>query len=110
LLSVYPLVLTVLALFGVLAIRIFLAILVSGEEDSPAPSRGELGLLLKLKRRGSLLRRSWLARKLAAKTSHYTPDVSAHVQRRPPRHEKALGRLLRLKQTGAWQPRHPEDG
>jgi hypothetical protein len=112
LLSLYPLVLTVLALFAVLAIRLFLAILVSGEEDSsqPAPSRGELGLLLKLKRRGSLLRRSWLARKLAAKTSHYTPDLSAHVERRPPRHEKALERLLRLKQTGAWNPRYPEDG
>jgi|GEM_PF-6917999 len=117
LLSVYPLVLTVLILFGVLAIRLFLELLFWGEEDSPqpapsggAPSGGELGLLLKLKRRGSLLRRSWLARKLAAKTSHYTPDLSAHVERRPPRHEKALERLLRLKQTGAWQPRHPEDG
>jgi hypothetical protein len=99
--------------FGVLAIRIlFLDLLFPEEEDSPqpAPSGGELGLLLRLKRRGSLLRRSWLARKLAVKTSHYTPDVSAHVQRRPPRHEKALERLLRLKQTGAWQPRHPEDG
>src|SRR6266403_298895 len=80
LLSIYPLVLTILVLSGVLAIRLFLAILVWGEEDSsqPAPSRGELGLLLKLKRRGSLLRRSWLARKLAAKKSHYTPDLSAH--------------------------------
>jgi hypothetical protein len=111
LLSVYLLALTVLILFGVLEL------LVWGEEDSPqpapsegAPSGGELGLLLKLKRRGSLLRRSWLARKLAAKTSHYTPDLSAHVERRPPRHEKALERLLRLKQTGAWNPRYPEDG
>ena len=38
LLSVYPLVLTVLILFGVLAIRLFLELLVWGEEDSPQPA------------------------------------------------------------------------
>jgi hypothetical protein len=109
LLPLYPFLLTPVIVVSLLCIRELLATFLWKEEDSlqPLPSRGELRLLLTLKRRGSLLRRSWLVRKLASKTGRHRGSTSAQIQSRPPqpdRPEKALDRLLRLKRTGSWNP------
>jgi hypothetical protein len=108
-LPLYPFLLTVFLLVSVLSIREFRSIFVCEDEDrlDPLPSRGELGLLLMLKRRGSQFRTSWLTQKLASKATHRVAGLTTQIQsRRSPASspERALDRLLRLKQAGAWNP------